>query len=167
MDQDKLPQTMAWVLEVLRWRPVTAGGFPHKATRDILWNGYLIPTGATIIGNIWSIGRDPAYFPDPEKFNPRRWLRENGQIRDDIKSYAFGFGRRVCPGQHMALASIFLNTALLFWSFRIESDPTSPLDEWAFTESANTHPLPFKVLFEPRIVSSPTALKEVLEDYGF
>jgi cytochrome P450 len=37
MDQDKLPQTMAWVLEVLRWRPITAGGFPHKATRDILW----------------------------------------------------------------------------------------------------------------------------------
>jgi cytochrome P450 len=37
MDQDKLPQTMAWVLEILRWRPVTAGGFPHKATRDILW----------------------------------------------------------------------------------------------------------------------------------
>jgi cytochrome P450 len=37
MDQDKLPLTMAWVLEILRWRPVTAGGFPHKATRDILW----------------------------------------------------------------------------------------------------------------------------------
>jgi cytochrome P450 len=37
MDQDKLPLTMAWVLEVLRWRPITAGGFPHKATRDILW----------------------------------------------------------------------------------------------------------------------------------
>jgi len=37
MDQDKLPRTMAWVSEVLRWRPVTAGGFPHKATRDILW----------------------------------------------------------------------------------------------------------------------------------
>ena len=36
-DQDQLPQTMAWVLEVLRWRPITAGGFPHKATRDILW----------------------------------------------------------------------------------------------------------------------------------
>lgn len=36
-DQDKLPQTMAWVLEVLRWRPITAGGFPHKAARDILW----------------------------------------------------------------------------------------------------------------------------------
>jgi hypothetical protein len=62
--------------------------------------------------------------------------------------------------------SIFLNTALLFWSFLIKADPTSPLDEWAFTESANTHPLPFRVIFEPRIVSTLPALKEMLEDYG-
>ena len=36
-DQDKLPRTMAWVLETFRWRPVTAGGFPHRSTRDIIW----------------------------------------------------------------------------------------------------------------------------------
>ena len=37
MDEDELPQTMAWVLEILRWRPVIAGGLPHKATKDIIW----------------------------------------------------------------------------------------------------------------------------------
>ncbi len=37
MDRDNLPQTMAWVLEILRWRPVIAGGLPHKATKDIIW----------------------------------------------------------------------------------------------------------------------------------
>lgn len=36
-DQDSLPQTMAFVLESFRWRPVTSGGFPHKATKDIIW----------------------------------------------------------------------------------------------------------------------------------
>ncbi|KAK0478987.1 cytochrome P450, partial [Armillaria novae-zelandiae] len=36
-DQDILPQTMAFVLESFRWRPVTSGGFPHKATQDIIW----------------------------------------------------------------------------------------------------------------------------------
>lgn len=36
-DQDSLPWVTAWVLEVMRWRPVTAGGFPHKATDDIIW----------------------------------------------------------------------------------------------------------------------------------
>jgi len=37
VDQDKLPQTMAWVLETFRWRPVVAGGVPHKSTKDIIW----------------------------------------------------------------------------------------------------------------------------------
>jgi len=47
--------------------------------------------------------------------------------------------------------SVFLNTALLFWSFKIKADPESPIDQWAFTESISTHPLPFKVIFEPRV----------------
>ncbi|KAL0948576.1 hypothetical protein HGRIS_011135 [Hohenbuehelia grisea] len=40
-DQDMLPQTMAFVLETMRWRPVSAGGFPHKATKDIIWVWFL------------------------------------------------------------------------------------------------------------------------------
>ena len=69
-----------------------------------------------------SVGRDPAYFPDPEQFNPERWLTEEGKIKEELKSYPFGFGRRclvfsffflatslyysfrVCPGQYMATA---------------------------------------------------------------
>jgi len=42
-DQDMLPQTMAWVLETFRWRPVTAGGFAHKATKDIIWVCLYLP----------------------------------------------------------------------------------------------------------------------------
>ena len=51
-----------------------------------------------------AIGRDPEYFPDPEQFNPQRWLTEDGKIKEELKSYPFGFGRRVCPGQYMATA---------------------------------------------------------------
>lgn len=47
--------------------------------------------------------------------------------------------------------SVFLNTALILWSFKVKEDPKSPIDEWAFTESINTYPLPFKAIFEPRI----------------
>ena len=36
-DQNDLPQTMAFVLETFRWRPVSAGGFAHKATKDLIW----------------------------------------------------------------------------------------------------------------------------------
>ncbi|PBK70377.1 cytochrome P450 [Armillaria solidipes] len=164
-DQDILPQTMAFVLESFRWRPVTSGGFPHKATRDIIWNNYCIPKGASVIGNVWSVGRDPAVFPDPETFNPQRWIAADGTLRDDIRSYPFGFGRRVCPGQHIATASTYINTALTLWAFRLREDEKEKIDTLAFTESANAHPMPFKVLFEPRL-GGWDAVKEAFEAYG-
>ncbi|KAM6491588.1 Cytochrome P450, partial [Amanita muscaria] len=54
-----LPQTHAYVLETFSWRPVTAGGFPHRATKELIWGGYRIPEGAIVIGNAWAIGGDP------------------------------------------------------------------------------------------------------------
>jgi len=165
-DQEMLPQTSAFVMETFRWRPVSAGGFAHKATKDIIWNNYLIPKGATVMGNVWSVGRDPAYFPDPEQFNPQRWLTKEGKIKEELKSYPFGFGRRVCPGQYMATASVFVNTALIQWAFNIKPDSSAPIDDLAFTESANTHPLPFKVIFEPRAAKSMEGVRELMEEYG-
>lgn len=61
--------------------------------------------------------------------------------------------------------SVFLNTALLFWAFNIKADPKSPIDEWAFTESANTHPLKFDVIFESR-AKNVDYLKDLLEGYA-
>ncbi|KAG1809922.1 cytochrome P450, partial [Suillus plorans] len=69
-DQEMLPQVTVFMLESLRWRPVTLGGFAHRATKDIIWNNYLIPAGATVIGNHWAIANDPKVFPEPHKFNP-------------------------------------------------------------------------------------------------
>ncbi|KAF8060686.1 cytochrome P450 [Lyophyllum atratum] len=161
-----LPELHAFVLETFRWRPVTAGGFSHKATKDVIWKEYVIPKGATVIGNVWSVGRDPAVFPDPEAFNPQRWLREDGTLREDLKSYPFGFGRRVCPGQHIATASVLLNTALIQWAFTVALDPKHPIDELAFTESANAHPMPFVVRFEARGGMGREGVREMMEEYG-
>ncbi|KAF8337160.1 cytochrome P450 [Amanita rubescens] len=155
-DMELLPRTHAFVLETFRWRPVSAGGFAHKAMKDVIWENYCIPKGATIFGNTWAIGRDPEYFPDPEKFDPRRWIDEEGKVREDLKIFPYGFGRR----------SVFLNISLILWAMTVKSDPTSPIDQLAFTESVNVHPLPFKVIFEPRVADSYDGIKEMLEAYG-
>ncbi|KAJ7336344.1 cytochrome P450 [Mycena albidolilacea] len=150
-DEPDLVQVTAFYLETFRWRPVSAAGFAHRATKDIIWNGYVIPAGATVYGNHWSIARDPVVFPDPERFDPQRWVTPDGNaIREDLKVFQFGFGRRVCPGSHVANQSLFINTALLLWAFRIVEDKNKPIDTLAFTNTANVHPLPFSVRFEPR-----------------
>lgn len=56
---------------------------------------------------------------------------------------------RVCPGLHIANRSLFINTALVLWAFKVSQDPKSPIDTMAFTQGI-VHPLPFKVRFERR-----------------
>jgi cytochrome P450 len=63
-----LPYTNATVSEVLRWRPVSAGGIPHAVTQDDQYMGYHIPKGATVIGNHWSISPDDDVFDEPYEF---------------------------------------------------------------------------------------------------
>lgn len=154
-DESDLPQLRAFILETFRWNPVIGGGgFPHKATEDIAWQNYVIPKGATVVGNIWSICRDPTVFPKPEHFDPQRWLTPEGKIRDDLKVYAFGFGRRVCPGQHLASASVFINTLLVLWAFNIRKDTAPSTNAFTFVENVN-------VVFEPRL-----DVKEILKEHG-
>ncbi|KAF9234942.1 cytochrome P450 [Melanogaster broomeanus] len=135
-DYNALPQIEAFMLECLRWRPVTTLGFAHRAMTDI-------PYGAIVFGNHWAISRDPAVYPNPDAFDPQRWLNSEGKIRDDLKFPSFGFGRRICPGQHIANRSIFINAALLMWSFRITQDPNSPIDDKGFVDGVIAHPKPF------------------------
>ena len=92
-------------------RPVSATGFDHKATKDIIWvwmtendvlnvsyitlqRDYCIPAGSTVIGSLWSVFRSPDIFEDPELFKPQRWIGPDGTIRDDLRNFNFGFGRR-------------------------------------------------------------------------
>ncbi|KAG1855924.1 cytochrome P450 [Suillus subluteus] len=150
-DQEMLPQVTAFMLESMRWRPVSLGGFPHCATKDIIWNNYFIPAGAIVIGNHWAIANDPEAFPEPQKFNPQRWIDDVGRVRDDLRFFTFGFGRRVCPGQHVANRSIFINTALILWAFRLSENPAAKIDTLDFSDTANIHAAPFEICFEKRI----------------
>ncbi|KAJ3550664.1 hypothetical protein NM688_g5022 [Phlebia brevispora] len=150
-DMKLLPRVTAFFWETYRWRPVSWGGFAHRAMKDILWNGYVIPKGTAIIGNHWGIRQDPDAYPEPLKFKHERWLNENGNLRDDMSYCNFGFGRRVCVGQHVANNSLYINTALLLWAFNITENPKAPIDTMNFTDTANVRPLPFKAIFEPRM----------------
>ncbi|KAG2046469.1 cytochrome P450, partial [Suillus hirtellus] len=91
-DQEVLPQVTAFILESLRWRPVTLGGLAHLANKDIIWKNYLIPEGVTVIGNHWAIANDPEVFPELQMFNPQRWIDDAGRVCSDLWFFTYGFG---------------------------------------------------------------------------
>ncbi|KAG1798565.1 cytochrome P450, partial [Suillus plorans] len=145
------PQVTVFMLESLRWRPVTLGGFAHRVTKDIIWNNYLVPAGATVIGNHWAIANDPEAFPEPHRFNPQCWIDDAGRVHSDLRFFTFGFGRRVCPGQHVANRSVFITTALVLWAFRLSENPAAKIDTLAFSDTTTVHAAPFEVCFAKRI----------------
>ncbi|EIW85900.1 cytochrome P450 [Coniophora puteana RWD-64-598 SS2] len=165
-DMHTLPYLDAFTQEALRWRPIVPLGVMHKATADFAWNGYHIPEGTAILGCHWAISRDPVAFHDPEKFDPQRWLSADGQLKSqkEIRYFTYGFGRRVCPGQHVANRSMFITMALLFWAFRIAEDPAHPIDVDAYDANNVSHHRGFKVAVEPR--RSIEEIKQLLGDFS-
>lgn len=158
-DEDSLPYINAMVSEVLRWRTVTVlGGLPHAPTQDDVYGDYFIPKDTWIVGNIWAIHRNPRDYPDPDVFRPERFLPGNEWERPhpNKKGHsAFGWGRRQCSGQPLAEQGLFMATARLLWAFEVkpgldEMGEEVKLDIFAFTESENQRPLPFKARFMPR-----------------
>ncbi|KIJ60557.1 hypothetical protein HYDPIDRAFT_32184, partial [Hydnomerulius pinastri MD-312] len=158
-DWASLTEVQAFILEALRWRPVNPFGAPRRASKDVIWNGYCIPAGATVFGNHWCIARDPEVFPDPEKFNPKRWMAPDGTI-NDLKAYSFGFGRRTCVGSNLAIRSLYISAATIFWSFKLSEDPSRPIDDTAFVPGIVSHQKPFSLAFEPRM--DVAILKEIM-----
>ncbi|CUA78508.1 O-methylsterigmatocystin oxidoreductase [Rhizoctonia solani] len=149
-DQDSLPYINAIIQEIFRWQPVTPLGMPHRTTQDDIYKGYLIPKGATVLGNVWAITRDSDVYPDPETFNPDRFYQTS-----TAHAPGFGWGRRICPGQYIAEASLFIAVASMLAAFDIKKARDENGNEITPTTEAKEsslvyHPAPFKCDINPR-----------------
>lgn len=70
------------------------------STADInLPSGYYIPKGVTIILHIYDLHRNPDIYPDPERFDPDRFLPENSASRHPFAYLPFSGGPRNCIGK--------------------------------------------------------------------
>jgi cytochrome P450 len=68
-----------------------------------------------------AILHDDRLFSDPFTFKPERFIGSDVDPRVPAAvDYAFGFGRRVCPGRWMAHAFVWVVVASVLSSFRIE-----------------------------------------------
>lgn len=130
-DRPDLPVLRAFIREVMRWRPPVPTGIPHYLIQDDEYNGYHIPAGSVMHPLEWGIAREPELFPDPEAFNPMRWLDPKyPTYREPLTEYPnivnitqFGYGRRLCQGQGVADEDLFIGLGALAWLFDIKKNP--------------------------------------------
>ncbi|KAL1591639.1 hypothetical protein SLS60_011637 [Paraconiothyrium brasiliense] len=137
-DLDSIPYVRYLMKELWRWRPPVALGHPHITTRELTYNGMRLPAGSRIHLNAWAIGHDPHRHPDPERFWPERYdgdltTSEQSKNSTDVKDrdhFAFGSGRRICPGYHVAERSLAIAIMRLVWAFEVVPGPNAklPLD---------------------------------------
>ncbi|KAI0260736.1 cytochrome P450 [Gloeopeniophorella convolvens] len=122
-DRPHLPFLDALFCETLRWGVPVPLGLPHRLMQDDIYQGRLIPKGSLIFANIWAMLRDPEVFPDPERFDPERYLEkvdEDTARQRDPRAFVFGFGRRRCPGAYLVESSVWLMLATILATLEIE-----------------------------------------------
>jgi cytochrome P450 monooxygenase len=98
------PFAEALFREVLRLYP-PIGFTARQATEDLELYGKRVPRGTLITVPIGTYGYDAEAFPEPERFDPSRWLGRRSPP-SAMELAAFGGGPHFCLGYHLAWAEV-------------------------------------------------------------
>ncbi|XP_036354083.2 cytochrome P450 11B2, mitochondrial-like [Ochotona princeps] len=113
-----LPLLRAALKETLRLYPVGLT-VDRKVSSDLVLQNHHIPAGTLVQVYLYSLGRNPAVFPRPERYYPQRWLlRGPGRTFQHV---AFGFGVRQCLGRRLAEVEMLLLMHHVLKSFLLET----------------------------------------------
>lgn len=104
------------------------GVIPRKVTKD-----YNVPNtqlvmhkGMQIIIPIMAIHMDPEYYPDPEKFDPSRFEKEQVLQRPTCAYMPFGEGPRICPGLRFGKMQAKVGLVALLTHFKFSMTDKTP-----------------------------------------
>ncbi|TXG72401.1 hypothetical protein EZV62_000980 [Acer yangbiense] len=117
-DMDNLEYLELVVKETMRLHPVAPLLAPHESMEDCTVNGFHIPNKSLILVNVFTIGRDPSAWNDPDEFYPERFVGSSIDFRGrDFQLLPFGSGRRACAGIQMGFLEVRLLVAQLVHCF--------------------------------------------------
>ncbi len=113
--EENLTYANAVFAEALRIYP-PASAFGRRALEVCRLGGFEIERGAGIVISPYVSHRNPAWFPEPERFAPERWERP---AWPEFAYVPFGGGARRCIGDAFARAEAVLVLATLARRFRL------------------------------------------------
>ncbi|XP_038998223.1 tabersonine 16-hydroxylase 1-like [Hibiscus syriacus] len=90
------------IKETLRLHPVFPLLLPRESSQSCEVIEFRIPSKTRVMINAWEIGRDPNHWPQPEKFDPERFVDSSMDFMGtNFEFIPFGTGRRICPGIYL------------------------------------------------------------------
>jgi cytochrome P450 len=121
-DADELIWTAACFQEALRLRsPVWM--LEREAVADDEIDGHRIPAGATILVPVHLVHHDERLWPNPDRFDPHRFLPDRVHDHPRGAYMPFGGGRRVCIGAGFSILEATLITAMIAQRFTLDLAP--------------------------------------------
>eukprot|EP01084_Bolivina_argentea_P277998 474789_1 len=121
---DEVPYLEYFSHEVLRYFP-TLNLFLREISKDIEFNGYVLPKHTMISSPISYFNFSEKYWDKPHEFNPMRWHPDNAQTNNKKAFVSFSTGNRTCLGKDLVLmeVSVFL-TQFIKYNYKIKSHVT-------------------------------------------
>ncbi|XP_072943520.1 cytochrome P450 18a1 [Epargyreus clarus] len=149
-DMPSLPYTETTILETLRMSSIVPLATTHSPTKDVHLNGYRIPAGSQVVPLINCVHMDPNLWDEPTKFNPSRFIDDNGKIRRPEFFMPFGVGRRMCLGDVLARMEMFMFFASMMHQFDVQMAAGDAAPSLEGTVGATIAPQAFRVKFVSR-----------------
>ncbi|XP_070556746.1 cytochrome P450 3A24-like [Ptychodera flava] len=115
----KMPYLDMVVCETLRMYPPVIR-FDRQCTENVTIAGIHIPKGMVVAIAIYTIHHNPEIYPDPEKFIPERFTKEEKEKRHPYAWLPFGAGPRNCIGMRFALLEAKIGLVRIFQKFAFE-----------------------------------------------
>ena len=128
-DLAQLPYCLQVFKEALRIYP-PAYAISRRALREVEIDGYLVPKNRIILIAPYTMHRREEFFPQPEKFDPDRFVPEREKQLPRHAFMPFGAGPRICIGNHFSMMEGHLLLAALAQrvSFSLVSDQPVEVD---------------------------------------
>ena len=127
-DLTRLPWTTACIQESQRYYSAV-WIIAREAVEDDIIDGHHIRKGTTVLIPTHHIHHDERWWPDPETFDPTRFIGDSAKQRPRSAYLPFGGGRRICIGQSFALMEMVLMTAVMSQRFIFDVSPEHPVVE--------------------------------------
>ncbi|XP_014677126.1 PREDICTED: cytochrome P450 1A2-like [Priapulus caudatus] len=120
-DRRNMPYLEATLWEIQRVGMILPIPGLRSTSSDTTLRGFDVPKDTILLINHAKIAMNPINFPQPQKFDPSRYLDENGVVvAPDKKIMLFGNGFRKCPGMQFAREAMFTVVANLLQRFTFQ-----------------------------------------------